>query len=431
MKPSIKSNRNAWAWVPSLYFNQGLPYAVVILVSVIFYKDLGLSNAKIALYTSWFYLPWVIKPFWSPIVDNLKTKRYWIIVTQLIMGVGFAILGLTLQLPNFIKGSLIVFWLLAFSSSTHDIAADGFYMLGLTQKQQSFFVGIRNTAFRLAMISAQGGIVIVAGILGKHFNNPHKAWMLVFVGTGIIYFSLALYHMFIFPRPKLDDERKMTSLKDLFSSYVLTLKTFVSKRGFWLSLLFILLYRLGEAQLSKIAAPFLMDDPSVGGLGYSMEQVGFLYGTVGLIALMTGGLIGGILASRNGLKYWIWPMVMAMNLPNLAYVYLAYYPPASVAVTGVLIGVEQFGYGLGFTAFTLYMIHFCEGKLRTSHYAFATGFMALGMMLPGMISGWIQELVGYQHFFVWVVLCTFPGFLLVKYLHIDPKFGMKGDKETT
>lgn len=431
MKPSIKSNRNAWVWVPSLYFNQGLPYAVVILVSVIFYKDLGLSNAKIALYTSWFYLPWVIKPFWSPIVDNLKTKRYWIIVTQLIMGVGFAILGLTLQLPNFIKGSLIVFWLLAFSSSTHDIAADGFYMLGLTQKQQSFFVGIRNTAFRLAMISAQGGIVIVAGILGKHFNNPHKAWMLVFVGTGIIYFSLALYHMFIFPRPKLDDERKMTSLKDLFSSYVLTLKTFVSKRGFWLSLLFILLYRLGEAQLSKIAAPFLMDDPSVGGLGYSMEQVGFLYGTVGLIALMTGGLIGGILASRNGLKYWIWPMVMAMNLPNLAYVYLAYYPPASVAVTGVLIGVEQFGYGLGFTAFTLYMIHFCEGKLRTSHYAFATGFMALGMMLPGMISGWIQELVGYQHFFVWVVLCTFPGFLLVKYLHIDPKFGMKGDKETT
>lgn len=417
--------------MPSLYFNQGLPYAVVILVSVIFYKDLGLSNAKIALYTSWFYLPWVIKPFWSPIVDNLKTKRYWIIVTQLIMGVGFAILGLTLQLPNFIKGSLIVFWLLAFSSSTHDIAADGFYMLGLTQKQQSFFVGIRNTAFRLAMISAQGGIVIVAGILGKHFNNPHKAWMLVFVGTGIIYFSLALYHMFIFPRPKLDDERKMTSLKDLFSSYVLTLKTFVSKRGFWLSLLFILLYRLGEAQLSKIAAPFLMDDPSVGGLGYSMEQVGFLYGTVGLIALMTGGLIGGILASRNGLKYWIWPMVMAMNLPNLAYVYLAYYPPASVAVTGVLIGVEQFGYGLGFTAFTLYMIHFCEGKLRTSHYAFATGFMALGMMLPGMISGWIQELVGYQHFFVWVVLCTFPGFLLVKYLHIDPKFGMKGDKETT
>jgi PAT family beta-lactamase induction signal transducer AmpG len=341
------------------------------------------------------------------------------------MGAGFAILGLTIQVEWYVKASLILFWLIAFSSATHDIAADGFYMLGLNQKQQSFFVGIRNTAYRLAMITAQGVIIILAGVFGDKLGSKELGWTTVFVGTGIVYFSIAIYHWFIMPKPDSDDKRTIGSLKILFASYLNTWKLFFLKKNIWVSLLFILLYRLGEAQLSKMAAPFLMDNPVSGGLGYSKEQVGFLYGGVGLVALMSGGLAGGILASLKGLKYWIWPMVMAMNLPNLAYVYLAYFPPQSLAVTGILIGVEQFGYGLGFTAFTLYLIHFCEGELRTSHYAFATGFMALGMMLPGMISGWIQELIGYQYFFIWVLICTFPGFLLVRFLVIDPKFGMK------
>lgn len=408
-----------------MYFNQGLPYAIVILVSVILYKDLGMSNTDIAFYTSWFYLPWVIKPFWGPIVDNISTKRFWIIATQLLLGSGFAILGLTLQIPEYLRWSLIVFWLLAFSSATHDIAADGFYMLGLNQKEQSFFVGIRNTAYRIAMIAAQGGIVILAGILGKQAQNPKTAWTLVFVGTGVVYFSIAIYHWMVFPKPTLDDKRKISSLAGIFKSYGITILTFFKKPQFFVSLLFILLYRLGEAQLGKIAAPFLMDDPAVGGLGYNKEQVGFLYGTVGVLALVGGGLLGGILASKKGLKYWMWPLVMAMNLPNLAYVYLAYFPPSSMAITGILIAIEQFGYGLGFTAFTLYLIYFSEGELRTSHYAFATGFMALGMMFPGMISGWIQEQIGYQYFFIWVFLCTLPGFLLVRFLKIEPKFGMK------
>lgn len=425
MKPSIKKQTNPWLWVPSLYFNQGLPYAIVIMASVVLYVDLGMSNAKMALYTGWFYLPWVIKPFWGPIVDSVSTKRFWVILTQLLMGAGFAILGLTIQVEWYVKASLILFWLIAFSSATHDIAADGFYMLGLNQKQQSFFVGIRNTAYRLAMITAQGVIIILAGVFGDKLGSKELGWTTVFVGTGIVYFSIAIYHWFIMPKPVSDDKRTIGSLKILFASYLNTWKLFFLKKNIWVSLLFILLYRLGEAQLSKMAAPFLMDNPVSGGLGYSKEQVGFLYGGVGLVALMSGGLAGGILASLKGLKYWIWPMVMAMNLPNLAYVYLAYFPPQSLAVTGILIGVEQFGYGLGFTAFTLYLIHFCEGELRTSHYAFATGFMALGMMLPGMISGWIQELIGYQYFFIWVLICTFPGFLLVRFLVIDPKFGMK------
>ena len=396
------------------------------MVSVVLYVDLGMSNAKMALYTGWFYLPWVIKPLWGPFIDNIGTKRFWIITTQLLMGAGFAMLGLTIQASWYVQASLILFWLLAFSSSTHDIAADGFYMLGLTQREQSFFVGIRNTAYRVAMISAQGGVIILAGVFGSRFNNKELGWTVVFIGTGVVYFTIAVYHWLVMPKPASDDQRKIESVKKLMVSYGDTWLKFFTKRNIWVSLLFILLYRLGEAQLSKIAAPFLMDDPAVGGLGYSKEMVGLLYGGTGLIALLAGGLLGGILASRHGLKFWIWPMVMAMNLPNLAYVYLAYFPPESTLITGILIGVEQFGYGLGFTAFTLYLIHFCEGELRTSHYAFATGFMALGMMLPGMISGWIQEMIGYQHFFVWVLICTFPGFLLVRFLKIDPKFGMKG-----
>jgi MFS transporter, PAT family, beta-lactamase induction signal transducer AmpG len=428
MQPSKKTTKipqRGWDWVPSLYFNQGMPYAIVILVSVILYKDLGLSNTDIAIYTSWFYLPWVLKPFWSPIVDNLKTKRFWIISMQLIMGAGLACLGLTLTAPFYIKGSLIVFWLIAFSSSTHDIAADGFYMLGLSQREQSFFVGIRNTAYRIAMIAAQGGLVVLAGVLGTYFGEPRKAWMVLFVGTGIVYGAIAVYHLFILPRPASDKSITVVSASELMVKYGHTWLLFFRKKEVVVALLFILLYRLGEAQLVKIAPPFLLDGRDVGGMGFTKEQVGTIYGTVGLIALLAGGLVGGFLASRNGLRYWVWPMVMSMNLPNLVYVFLAYVRPESIYLAGSLIGIEQFGYGLGFTAFTLYLIHFCEGEHKTAHYAFATGFMALGMMFPGMISGWIQEHIGYELFFIWVFVCTFPGLLLVKYLKIDPQFGMK------
>ncbi len=428
MQPSkniTKEKRNPWSWVPSLYLFQGLPYAIVMLVSVILYKDLGLSNTDIAIYTSWFYIPWVFKPLWSPIVDNLKTKRFWIVLMQLLMGAGFACLGLTLMLPFYIKASLIVFWLLAFSSSTHDIAADGFYMLGLNQKEQAFFVGVRNTAYRIAMITAQGGLVVAAGLLGTYFGNPKKAWMVLFLGTGIVYIVLALYHYFIFPFPQGDSKRETVSIKELMSKYFHTWYLFFKKKDVVIGLVFILLYRLGEAQLTKIAPPFLLDSRDVGGLGFTKEQVGIIYGTIGMIALLFGGLMGGFLASRNGLKFWVWPMVMAMNLPNLVYVYLAYALPENQILVGTFIAIEQFGYGLGFTAFTLYLIHFCEGEHKTAHYSFATGFMALGMMFPGMISGWIQEHIGYELFFIWVFVCTFPGLLLVRYLKIDPQFGMK------
>jgi PAT family beta-lactamase induction signal transducer AmpG len=416
---------NAWTWVPSLYFAQGLPYIVVIIVSTVIYKNLGLSNSQIAFYTGWFYLPWVIKPFWSPFVDHFKSKRHWIIVTQLFMGILLAMVGLSLPTHNFIKWSIIGFWLIAFSSATHDIAADGFYMLGLSEGEQSFFVGIRNTFWRIASIAGQGGLVYLSGILIKNGKNIQHAWMIVLIITGAVYFGIGAYHKWIMPRPLSDPDRKIGKAKDAIVEYFKTFVSFFKHKNIFVFLLFVLFYRLAEAQLSKMAAPFLLDTTEVGGLGLNNEQVGWAYGTIGVIGLVMGGILGGIAVSRKGLKYWMWPMAFALNLPNLAYLYMAFFQPSSIVLVQTLIAIEQFGYGFGFTAFTLYLIYFVQGENRTSHYAIATGLMALGMMVPGMLSGWIQEQLNYVNFFIWIMICTIPGFVLIPFLKIETNFGKK------
>lgn len=415
----------AWSWVPTLYFAQGLPYVIVITVSTVIYKNLGLSNAQITLYTGWFYLPWVIKPFWSPFVDHIKTKRWWVIATQLLMGVLMAAVGLTIPTAGFIKWSIIFFWLLAFSSATHDIAADGFYMLGLTPHQQSFFVGIRNTAWRIAAIAGQGGLVYLSGILIKHYSSLKTVWMLVLVGTGIVYFSIGIYHRFIFPKPVADNERKLPNAKEVFTKYYQTFLSFFKKKNILIFAGFVLFYRLGEAQLTKLAIPFLIDGTDAGGLALSNEQVGWAYGTIGVLGLVFGGILGGIAVARKGLRFWMWPMALAMNLPDLLYIIMAHFHTSNFILIQSFIALEQFGYGFGFTAFTLYLIYFVQGDNKTSHYALATGLMALGMMLPGMVSGWIQEILQYEHFFIWVILCTIPGLLFIPFLRIDKKFGKK------
>jgi len=414
-----------WSWVPSLYFAQGLPYIIVITVSTIIYKNLGLSNTDIAFYTGWLYLPWVIKPFWGPIVDNIRTKRFWIVTTQIVMGVLLAMAGLTIPAPNFVKWSLIFFWLIAFSSATHDIAADGFYMLGLKTHQQSFFVGIRNTFWRVAAISGQGGMVYLSGVLINNNMTAKNAWLFLLIGAGCIYFIIGIYHKFFLTHPESDKTRSLSGGKEALMKYFLTFFDFFKRKNIIIFILFILFYRLGEAQLTKLAAPFLIDSLDKGGLGLSNEQVGWAYGTVGMLGMVLGGILGGIAVSKHGLKSWFWPMIIAINLPDLLYVYMAHFQPENFLLIQAFVAIEQFGYGFGFTAFTLYLIYFVQGENKTSHYAFATGIMALGMMVPGMISGWIQEMLNYEKFFLWVCICTIPGFLIVPFLKIDRAFGQK------
>ncbi|MBO7606173.1 MAG: MFS transporter [Paludibacteraceae bacterium] len=596
-------NRSPWSWVPSLYFAEGIPYAVVATTfALIMYKRLGLSNADAAFYTSWLYLPWVIKPFWSPFVDIMKTKRWWIVAMQSLIAVGLAGVAFSIPTTFFLQCSLALLWLVAFSSATHDISADGFYMIALNEQQQSLFVGIRSTFYRISMIVGQGALVMLAGhlenmsgldpvvinvsnesifqkqtvdnsseglcfvydknlffksmsaeeakiakdsaeatnarngfvslnkeenpqpekigfwqrnisdplkeklssvfregeahganspaescaittetirlsqkpgkeivlnirqtsgdksisLLGQEryvFNDdnwdkplvllfqldpraketcvaeftgssgdtPH-AWSITFFICAALFICLALYHFYALPKPDKDKRvEDSNSIKAFFSSF----GTFFSKKGIGLSIAFVLLYRLGEAQLTKIASPFLLDSVQDGGLGLSTSEIGFAYGTVGVIALTIGGILGGIIVSRDGLRKWLWPMVLSMNVPNLLYVYMSITQPDSYALVCGLVGVEQFGYGFGFTAFMLYLIYISRGEYSTSHYAICTGLMALGMMLPGMIAGWLQECVGYSNFFVWVCICTIPGMLLIKKLKVEDDFGKK------
>jgi len=577
------NKRGPWLWVPSLYFAEGIPYVMVMTLSVIFYKRMGISNAQIALYTSWLYLPWVIKPLWGPVVEILRTKRYWILFMQLLIGAGLAGVALTIPLDRFFQYTMAFFWLLAFSSATHDIAADGFYMLGLSKGDQAFFVGIRSTFYRAAMLTGQGLLVILAGFVeartglppvdvevhaveghtGARMDVPGQpvadhpeegflapgrleiglqripanvaqllidsvdnwnnslgfyspedrgwegagpdsagnvgvtwfrltgpppegerivlnlsrsrgdqsimparayrfeftednwdrpalaafylhpslereamavytglsgnirfAWSVVFLAIALLFAGFHIYHRFTLPRPP-EDVPVTTRARRFVDDYLETFAAFFRKKRIGVVLGFLLVYRLGESQLVKLASPFLLDAPEAGGLGLTTGDLGLVYGTMGIIALSAGGIIGGIAASRRGLKHWIWWMAAAMNIPNLVYVFLSYQMPSSLWVVGAAVAAEQFGYGFGFTAYMLYMIYVSEGSHKTAHFALTTGFMALGMMLPGMFSGWLQEAIGYRHFFIWVVGCTLPGFLLIPFLRIDPAFGRK------
>jgi PAT family beta-lactamase induction signal transducer AmpG len=417
--------RNPWFWVPSLYLAEGLPYVVVMTVSVIMYKRLEISNTDIALYTSWLYLPWVIKPFWSPVVDLLKTKRLWIIVMQLFIGAGLAGVAFTLPTESFFQYTLAFFWLLAFSSATHDIAADGFYMLGLKQNEQAFFVGIRSTFYRIAMLAGQGLLVILAGQLEESSGNIPHAWMITFIILAALFLLFFIYHLFILPHPKADSTREKIQINNFIAEFSQTFISFFKRKEIILIILFIFFYRFAEAQLVKMASPFLLDSKDVGGLALSTTEVGIVYGTVGVAALVVGGILGGIVASLKGLKFWIWWMLIAINLPDLVYVYLAANQTSNFILINISVAVEQFGYGFGFTAFMLYLIYISEGEYKTAHYAIATGLMALGMMLPGMISGWIQEQVGYVNFFIWVCISTIPAFIITKFINVDPAFGKK------
>ena len=418
-------SRRPWLWIPTLYLAEGLPYALVTTVSVVLYKNLGVSNAAIAFYTGWLYLPWVLKPLWSPVVDLLKTRRQWVWLMQLLLGAGLAGVALTIPTPHFFQLTLAFFWLLAFSSATHDIAADGFYMLALAEREQAFFSGIRNTFYRVAMIGAQGGLIILAGKIQARTGDFKSAWTVPFAVMAGLFICLSLYHRSVLPRPPKDQTGGTNPPAQFVRNFFATFVSFFQKPKIIVLLLFLLLYRLGEAQLVKMVQPFLLDAREKGGLGLTDEQLGLVYGTIGIIALMLGGLLGGFVVARQGLKFWLWPMLLAIHLPDAVFVWLAYARPDNLFTIGAGVAVEQFGYGFGFTAFMLYMIYIARGQHQTAHYAICTGFMALGMMVPGMWSGWLQEHLGYPHFFVWVLLATIPSFLIVRWIPLDHDFGKR------
>lgn len=614
-----RTYRNPWAWVPTLYLAEGIPYVAVMTISVIMYKRLGISNTDIALYTSWLYLPWVIKPFWSPFVDILKTKRWWILTMQVLLGAGLAGIAFLIPVPFFFRATLAVFWLVAFSSATQDIAADGFYMLALSSHEQAMYVGIRSTFYRIATIMGQGILIILAGLLESgtglrplqleikagpdivsqalpdttfagvsaispgeacfnafpanvslstgiipadsakalkafaagqnrlngyvkkpesktgnqvtgsswwtgHVSAPFGTWIqrnfgekvvagtvssgsgnialvsirlnqppspgksrvlvvkfdkgdkslaiagddrfvftednwqkpawvviqadpkldkptsATFKGTSgniplawsITFFIMAglfvafhIYHRFMLPHPVADKPAAEATFSNIIHEFGAAFATFFRKKQVAAGIFFFLTYRFAEAQLLKLVTPFLLDTREVGGLGLTTGEVGFVYGTIGILSLTIGGILGGFAAARGGLKKWLWPMALSMILTVVTFLYLAYRLPDNLLVVNICVGIEQFGYGFGFTAYMMYMIYYAEGEYKTSHYAICTAFMALGMMIPGMFAGWLQDHLGYRHFFLWVMMCSIIPIIATSLLKVDPSFGKK------
>lgn len=409
-------NKTPWLWVPTLYLYQGIPYSIVMTTSALFYQSMGINVASFTFWTSLLYLPWTIKPLWSPLVEAYSTKRHWVTMTQMLVAVLFLALGLSFQSTWFYPLSLLTLLFIALGSASHDIACDGFYMLALNTKEQSFFVGIRTVFYKIAMLATLGLIPIIVDTVNATENNTSWGWTVAFTTLGAVMLLLWLFNKHTLPHPTDTTSNNAHSL----SIYKEVIVSFFSKPGVLPAIGFLLLYRLGEAQLAKIATPFLIDDRANGGLGMSMTDYGIAYGTLGMIALTIGGVVGGWMASKYGLKRLIWPMVAFMNIPNLVYVALAIWQPASDSATiYAAIITEQLGYGFGFTAYMLFLLQYVgDSKYKTAEYALGTALMALGMMLPGMISGFIQEAISYEWFFIYVVICCIPGTILAKYLHL-------------
>ena len=397
------------------------------------FKNMGMPNGMLALYTSLLYLPWVIKPLWSPFVDIIKSKRWWIVTMQILMTVAMLALPCLLpqttgeaivQTPLFFV-TLALFWITAFASATHDIAADGFYMLGLDSGTQAEFVGIRSTFYRLSSIFGQGVLVALAGFLDNHTGDVHMAWKVTLLASAVLFACVTIYHTWSLPRPVSDQMSSSTTVKDIFNDFGRTFATFFKKKYVLTALLFMLLYRLPEAFLVKMMNPFLLDAQADGGLGLSTESVGIIYGTIGVAALTAGGILGGFAASRWGLKKSLWPMALALTLPCLSFVFLAAIQPSNIYLISSSVALDQFGYGFGFTAYMLYLIYFSEGEFKTAHYSLCTAFMALSMMLPGMVAGYVQEALGYTIFFGFVMVCCLVTVAVTFLLKVDPEYGKK------
>ncbi|MCP4176998.1 MAG: AmpG family muropeptide MFS transporter [bacterium] len=417
----VKGTKRPYLWLPTYYIPSGLPYVTVILISGIMYKNLGFSNIEIAFYTSWLYLPWTLKPIWSPIVQMYGDNKHWIITMQSIMAVLFASIIFLLPTANFFQYTLAIFWIMAFASSTHDISGDGLYLEALSKEQQAFYVGWAATLYRIAMLIGQGGLVTLVGIL-FHTYSVKVSYSIVFGGVALFFALIVIYNSFMLPVPKklkTDNNKPHQPLKYFCTEFVEIIVTFFKKKNIVIFILFLLFYRFAESQLSKISSLFMLDSVKVGGLGLSTADVGIIYGTFGVLALTIGGIASGYLIYRYGLKKMIWISVLAINIPDVVYVYMSYFQPSSMGIISLCVVVEMLGYGVGFSAFMLYMMKISRGKYKTAHMAICTAFMALGMMIPGMFSGYIQNYLGYKHFFIWIMIATIPSFIITKFIPIE------------
>ncbi len=401
-------------------------------------NNMGVPKGEMSLFTSLLYLPWVIKPLWSPFVDIIRTKRWWIILMQIVMSAAFIVTAFSLPHPSaeavaaggtsvsLFSLTLVFFWITAFASATHDIAADGFYMLALKPKEQSLFVGIRSTFYRLSSIFGQGVLVVIAGLLETKLGDVPRAWSITLIASAILFSFVTLWHTFSLPKPASDSLRDGgRTASGIIREFGRTFVTFFRKKHVWIALAFMLLYRLPEAFLVKMMNPFLLDPVSQGGLGLSTEAVGLVYGTIGVAALTLGGILGGVAAAKWGLKKSLWPMAMALTLPCLSFVFLAAFQPQSISLVSVCVALDQFGYGFGFTAYMLYLIYFSDGEFKTAHYSLCTAFMALSMMLPGLVAGYAQESLGYTNFFIFVMVCCLVTVAVTSALKVDPEYGKK------
>ena len=420
--------RNPWAWIPTLYFAEGLPNIIVTGLSVVMYMQMGLSDAEVGLYTGWLALPWVIKPLWSPFIDLLKTKRWWVLAMQALMGASLAGIAFSIPTAFWFQATMCLFFIIAFCSATHDISADGYYMIELDDHNQAKYVGLRNTFYRLAIIFVNGMLVSLAGILQVMFRGQIRfTWALIFYGLAGLFIGLWLYHSRFMPRPTEDvhTKRTLTEVTSELKKMFITFFQKFDRRGTLIVMLFLLFYRFPEALLNTMTKTFMLRNNYAGGLGLSPQEYGLANGTVGLIGLLLGGIIGGVLVSRDGMKRWLWPMVCAITLPDVVYIYLSYSLNSNLVVVSSCLFIEQFGYGLGFTVLTLYMLYYSQGKYKTSHYSICTGISYLGLMLPGMLSGFIKDMVGYRMFFIIVMICCAITFAVTAFLKIDPDFGKK------
>lgn len=379
--------KSPWAWVPSLYFAEGVPYFLVNTISLMMFARLGMPNDKLAFFTSLLYFPWFLKCLWGPLVDTIRTKRWWVLTMQAVMSV--LTIALSFTVTHF-SLAMLLFLLIAFCSATHDIAADGYYMLALHSEQQARFVGIRSTFYRLAMIFGQGALIVIAGLLEDRLSNIPQAWALTIALTAATMLLLTTWHVLILGHPEQGQSNTSASFREFGMAFI----TFFRRKGIVLSVAFLLLYRMSEGLMVKLTMPFMLD------MGYTTATIGFIYGTTGVIALLLGGILGGLVVAQLGLKRSLWPMALSLTLPSLVYVVIAIMHITNPWVAGSFICFEQFGYGFGFAAYLLYMIHISEGEYKTSHYAICTAFMALSMMIPGFFAGALEMEVGYTLFFI-------------------------------
>jgi len=410
-------------WVPSLYFAMGLPFVVLNMVSAVLFKDLGVTDAQIAFWTSLIMWPWTIKFLWSPLLELHRTKRFWVVATQLASGLLFGLAALALHLPSFFAVTVALFAVIAFSGATHDIAADGVYMAELSPAGQARYIGVQGAFYNLAKLVATGGLVWCAGWLFERFaaaGSPvlaasRAAWTAVLAALGVIMLAAGLWHMRILPSG--GGVTKSSASGGTQGSLREVVASFFSKKHIWYYIAFIILYRLGEGFVMKIVPLFLKADTAAGGLGLTNRQIGLYYGTFGAGAFLLGSWLAGRYIAARSLRSTLFSLVCIFNIPFAVYALLAWFQPSSMWLVGGGIVLEYFGYGFGFVGLTLFMMQqVAPGPHRMAHYAFASGIMNLSVMMTGMVSGCLSDAVGYRTFFLVVMLATIPVFAATRFL---------------